>query len=31
MPAHLLKEPIGSIESLKNMIIDAIDFAVTGV
>jgi toxin CcdB len=31
MPAHLLKEPIGTIKSLKNIIIDAIDFAVTGI
>jgi len=29
MPAHLLKEPIGSIESLRDTVIDTIDFAVT--
>jgi toxin CcdB len=31
MPAHLLKEPIGTIRSLRNLVVDAIDFAVTGV
>jgi toxin CcdB len=31
MPAHLLKNPIGTVKSLRNIIVDAIDFAVTGV
>lgn len=31
MPAHLLKNPIGTVKSLKNIIVNAIDFAVTGV
>ena len=31
MPAHLLKKPIGTIVCLSNIVIDAIDFAVTGV
>lgn len=31
MPSHLLKEPIGTIKSLRNLVVDAIDFAVTGV
>jgi|TARA_R110000868_G_scaffold23142_6_gene93882 toxin CcdB len=31
MPAHLLKNPIGTVKSLRNIIVDSIDFAVTGV
>ncbi|PKG93293.1 CcdB family protein [Paraglaciecola sp. MB-3u-78] len=31
MPSHLLKDPIGTIKSLRNIVVDAIDFALTGV
>lgn len=31
MPAYLLKNPIGSVESLRGEIITAIDFAITGI
>jgi toxin CcdB len=31
MPSYLLKNPIGTIKSLRNIVVDAIDFAVTGV
>lgn len=31
MPSKLLKNPVGSIESLRSEIIAAIDFAITGI
>ncbi|WP_111977632.1 CcdB family protein [Algibacillus agarilyticus] len=31
MPSKLLKDPIGSVESLRDEIIAAIDFAITGI
>ena len=31
MPANLLKNPVGSVESLRDEIIAAIDFAITGI
>ena len=31
MPLHLLQNPIGSIEALREYIINAIDFAITGI
>lgn len=31
MPSHLLKAPIGTIKLLRGIVVDAIDFAVTGV
>ncbi len=31
MPSRLLKSPIGSVESLRDEIIAAIDFAITGI
>ncbi|MBA6339220.1 CcdB family protein [Colwellia sp. BRX8-7] len=31
MPANLLKSPVGSVESLRDEIIAAIDFAITGL
>jgi len=31
MPSKLLKDPVGSVESLRDEIIAAIDFAITGI
>ncbi|GAB5382095.1 MAG: hypothetical protein Alis3KO_36080 [Aliiglaciecola sp.] len=31
MPMHLLQDPIGSIEALRDSVINAIDFAITGI
>ena len=31
IPSNLLKKPIGSVESLRDKIIAAIDFAITGI
>ncbi len=31
MPAKLLRNPVGSVESLRDEIIAAIDFAITGI
>jgi len=31
MPVNLLKNPVGSVESLRDEIIAAIDFAITGI
>lgn len=31
MPKNLLKAPVGTIESMRNEIISAVDFAITGI